>query len=154
MKTRSRMLALTIVTGAAALVLTACGGSGHKSGTQGQSSDTAPATYPPLPTAAPPASGKALPKVTADQVKDLVGTWKDTAKGPTDTFVFKSDGSGTWAMAGKTLWSGSVIPLGGNVFRLSWEGRDPGTADYWQVQLSGGGKQLTFQGNNQTYTKG
>lgn len=152
MNTRSRMLALVVVAGTAALALTACGGGGGKPrGDQPTGSD---ANLPPIATAAPEPSGGPLPKVQPSQVKRLVGTWKNTAKAAVeDSFTFKPDGSGSWDISGRALWTGQVIPVSAEEFRLSWLGKDPKVASYWAVRLTGDGK-LVFQGNQQTYTKG
>ncbi|MGI8336902.1 hypothetical protein ACRYCC_43765 [Actinomadura scrupuli] len=159
MNERSRATALMIAATAAALALSACGGGkdgaaqgGPSQGeTQGQSaSDGSPATGG----AAPKAVGGPLPKVVPQQVKGLVGTWTNTAKGSVgDAFEFKADGTGSWKGRGRILWTGQVIPAGKDQYRLSWQGKDPNTPSFWSVKLTDNGRKLLFQGNQQTYSK-
>jgi hypothetical protein len=145
------MLALSITAGVAALSLTACGGGSKPQGDQPTGSD---ANVPPIATAQPEPVGGPLPKVEPSQVRKLVGTWKNTAKIQVqDIFTFKSDGTGTWDVGGRNLWTGQLIPAGGSDFRLSWLGKDPKVGNYWAVTLNGDGK-MVFQGNQQTYAKG
>jgi hypothetical protein len=95
-----------------------------------------------------------LPKIQPAQVKVLVGTWTNDGKNSLkDYFVFKADGTGSWMMQGKPLWSGSVIPAGKSTFRLSWQGKDPNVSTFWAIKVGSDGK-LVFQGNQQTYAKG
>jgi len=132
---------MTVIAAAAAL-LAGCGGGG-KSGATG-----APSSSVDTPGMSP------LPKISPGQVKVLVGTWTNDAKNSLkDYFVFKPDGTGSWMMQGKPLWTGSVIPAGKNTFRLSWQGKDPNVSTFWAIKIDSGGK-LLFQGNQQTYAKG
>lgn len=152
MKIRPRLLAVTVVAGAAALGMTGCGGGGRSP--QGDQPTGSDANLPPIATAAPELSGAPLPKVDPAQVRRLVGTWTNTSKGTVqDSFTFKADGTGTWNVSGKALWTGQVIPVSRDEFRLSWLGKDPKVASYWEVKFGSDGK-LVFQGNMQTYAKG
>jgi hypothetical protein len=154
---------LPALTLGAVLLLSGCGGGGTETPAADQTSGAVPVeqsgeSAPVLtakdgvtPTPAPPA-----PKTKPSQVKNLVGTWKGS--GPAkDYFQFKADGSGRLNSKGVDLWKGTVIPAGkdssGNeVFRLSWEGTDPG-ATYFQVKLTEKGTKLVFEGNSLTYEK-
>jgi len=100
-------------------------------------------------------TGKPLPKVSAQQVKSLVGTWLNTTKNNPvqDSFVFNADGTGTWQVQAKILWNGQVIPAGTGAYRLSWKGLDPNEASFWAIKLTDSGATLVFQGNQQTYKK-
>jgi hypothetical protein len=155
----SRAIALTIAAGAAALTLAACGGAkdsgtktdpGQSAGPGGSVSDGSLSTDGPVPKAV----GGPLPKIAARQVKGLVGTWINNAKGSVgDYFEFKADGTGSWQGKGTSLWTGQVIPSGKDQYRLSWQGKDPTTSTFWSVKLTENGQKLVFQGTQQTYTR-
>jgi hypothetical protein len=154
---------LPALTLGAVLLLAGCGGGGTETPAAGQNSGaatvqqsggSAPSLTPKdgvVPTSDPPA-----PKPKASQVTHLVGIWKGSSPAK-DYFEFKADGSGRLNSKGVDLWKGTVIPAGkdtsGNeVFRLSWEGTDPG-ATYFQVKLTEKGTKLVFEGNSLTYAK-
>jgi hypothetical protein len=160
---RPRAIALAIAVAAAAFTLAACAGAKDSGATSdpsqstapsaaqgGSASDGSPSTDGPVPKTV----GGPLPKVAPQQVKGLVGTWTNNAKGSVgDAFEFRSDGTGSWKGRGRTLWTGQVIPAGKDQYRLSWQGKDPNTLSFWSVKLTENGQKLLFQGNQQTYTK-
>ncbi|WP_106402770.1 hypothetical protein [Actinocorallia populi] len=145
------------------LALTACGGgsenpepetsaSAEASQPAAQDSDApglAPKSGAPL--AEPTESGKPAPTPKPNQVKALVGTWQGDTPAK-EHFVFTADGSGKLVASGKELWAGTVIPAGKKIYRLSWQGTDPGAA-YWQIELNAGGDEITFAANAQVYKK-
>ena len=146
------------------LALSACGGGEGEDASPETSSSTeasspaaqdsgAPGLSPKsgTPLAEPTESGKPAPTPKPVQVKSLIGTWQSSTP-VKEYFVFAADGSGKLIASGQDLWTGTVIPAGKNVFRLSWQGTDPGAA-YWQVQLNAEGKELTFAANGQVYKK-
>ncbi|HEX2313126.1 MAG TPA: hypothetical protein VHJ17_05295 [Thermomonospora sp.] len=142
---------------AAVLALAGCGGGGGHEGKDagstpgGSSGDGGGASAPDGPPA-PKGSGAPLPSVQPVQVRPLVGRW--VGNGPAkDYFVFRANGTASWMVQGRALWTGQVIPEGKGRYRFSWEGTDPRQASYWGVTLKPGGKSLEFGGNNQTYTK-
>jgi hypothetical protein len=141
--TSSKAAALTV---AAALLLAGCGGGSKPSASKTGSSPSGTFSEPQM---------SPLPKVSPAQVKVLVGTWVNQAKNSLkDYFVFKADGTGQWIMQNKgPLWSGQVIPAGGQTFRLSWQGKDPNVSSFWAIKINSDGS-LLFEGNQQKYVKG
>ncbi len=146
------------------LALSACGGGSETPSTETSSSPEAsapaaqesgaPGMSPKnggTPLAEPTESGKPAPTPKPNQVKALVGTWQGSTP-VKEYFVFSAAGAGKLVAQNKELWTGTVIPAGKNVFRLSWQGTDPGAA-YWQIQLNAKGDELTFAANGQVYKK-
>lgn len=150
------------------LVLTACGGGKEEppapsdaaaqpsAGTQ--PGETAPSLVSRSgePIVLPTETGKPAPKPQVSAVKSLVGTWKGSNP-VKDYWLFKADGSGTWVAQDQKLWTGTVIPAGktdkgAEIFRLSWQGTDPGES-YWQVEVMVKEGTMIFAGTQQEYKK-
>jgi hypothetical protein len=100
------------------------------------------------PTSAPP-KPRVRPADAKTWLRALAGKWTQDAR--KNYFQFQPDGTGTWVAFGQKLWSGKATPRDATTFDLS--DRSGQGAEYWQVKLVSGGKELFFAGTQTTYRK-
>jgi hypothetical protein len=114
-------------------------------------SSTEPGSIP-IPTVAPKNVAPPIPaSESTSALAKLAGKWI-LATDKNTFFQFQRDGSGNWTAFGNKLWTGKAVPKNATTFDLSWAGTSQDES-YWQVRLTGGGKKLYFEGNQQTFVK-